>query len=149
MPPKQYRRKRGGNPYRRSQVLRRESDLPAQDEGLDRDQHGNLRSRRPPEPKGPPPRAAEGPVREVVTTSAVHLRATASNGVPGTLLEGLALRPFRRHQPGTSRWNRWCRPGQTKAFSRHRPFWSRRLCSPLALGDRSELFCRDSDNNKF
>ena len=86
MAPK-YRRKRGGNPYRLSQVNRRESGLPDQAEDPDnRDEYGNLRSRRPPEPEGPPPKSE--PVREVITSSVVHLRSAGevTTGSPGTLL---------------------------------------------------------------
>ena len=86
MAPK-YRRKRGGNPYRLSQVVRRESGLPAQAEDHDnRDEYGNLRSTRPPEPEVPPPKSE--PVREVITSSVVHLASAreVTTGSPGTLL---------------------------------------------------------------
>ena len=51
-----------------------------------RDEYGNLRSRRPPEPEGPPPKSE--PVREVITSSVVHLASAreVTTGSPGTLL---------------------------------------------------------------
>ena len=65
MPPKTTRGKRGGDPYRKSQRLRREGGLTAQEVG----------DRRPPEPEGPPPDRSRSPAEErptrVVTESVV------------------------------------------------------------------------------